>query len=105
MVKARMPVMATATTRGRRRASRRLTAGVRRKARVRAKAKGMRSSRAKYRIRTVTASTRKGPTRENSVLRGCDMGSRVLIGGVACPGQGYIKAVGAGALELRRDVE
>ena len=69
MVKARIPVIATAKTRGTRRASRRLTAGANKKASVRAKAKGMRSSRAKYRIRTVTASTRKGPTLENSVLR------------------------------------
>ena len=40
MVKARMPVIATARTRGTRRASRRLTAGVNKKASVRAKAKG-----------------------------------------------------------------
>src|ERR1700692_90693 len=60
MVKARMPVIATASTRGTRRDSRRLTAGASRKESVRAKAKRIRSSRAKNRIRTVTASTRKG---------------------------------------------
>ncbi len=63
----------TARTRGTRRASRRLTAGVNRKASVRAKARGMRRSRAKKRVRTVSASTRKGVTRENSLVRACDM--------------------------------
>src|ERR1700733_13283803 len=76
MVKARMPVIATARTRGTRRVSRRLTAGANRKASVRAKAKGMSSSRAKKRMRTVTASTRKGVTLENSVLRAWDIRPR-----------------------------
>ena len=81
MMRAMMPVIVTARTRGTRRASRRLTAGVSRKASVRAKARGMRRSRAKKRVRTVRASTRKGVTRENSLVRACDMRPHVAVMG------------------------
>jgi len=101
-----MPVRATAMTRGTRRASRRLTAGASRKARVRARAKGIRSSRAKNRMRTVTASTRKGPTLENSLLRAWDIQPRGtgwvewLVG--ARIHQRRRSAVGYGCAGLRR---
>ena len=67
---------ATATTRGARAASRRLTAGASRNASIRANANSTRRSRAKKSTSTVTARTSTGPILETSVRRAADMGPR-----------------------------
>src|ERR1700735_4728600 len=84
-MKARKPVIATVVNRGAAWASRGVTAGANKKASVRAKAKGIRRSRAKKSTRAVTGSAKKGPTLENSVLRARAIRPRRAVIDQTCP--------------------